>query len=407
MKSMTGYGRAKQELHGRTITAELRAVNHRYLDCTVKAPRQYGFLDDAVKKAAAARIARGKVEVYIGVETQEGGDIAVTVNHAVAEHYLAALHELADKYGLRDDVSVMSLAKLPDVLGSERIEQDADEMTRDVLSVFGEACDNFDEMRTREGAKLAEDVRNRASEIERMVGEVEVRSPERVREYREKLLDAVSMFDDEIMEMYLEGEEIPTDKIRAAIRRATVAVEMVPVVCGSSYRNKGVQKLLDAVVDYMPAPTDIPAIKGVNPKTDEEEDRKPSDDEPFSALAFKIMTDPYVGRLSFFRVYSGHLTTGSSVLNSVKNQKERMGRILQMHANHREDIEEIEAGELRVWTAGGRLFIRTPEAERAYIVTFDGRVYKTLSLPAGEYSERMPQGSYIIHIGKQSYKLNF
>ena len=179
MKSMTGYGRAKQELHGRTITAELRAVNHRYLDCTVKAPRQYGFLDDAVKKAAAARIARGKVEVYIGV---------VTVNHAVAEHYLAALHELADKYGLRDDVSVMSLAKLPDVLGSERIEQDADEMTRDVLSVFGEACDNFDEMRTREGAKLAEDVRNRASEIERMVGEVEVRSPERVREYREKLL---------------------------------------------------------------------------------------------------------------------------------------------------------------------------------------------------------------------------
>ena len=188
MKSMTGYGRAKQELHGRTITAELRAVNHRYLDCTVKAPRHYGFLDDAVKKAAAARIARGKVEVYIGVETQEGGDIAVTVNHAVAEHYLAALHELADKYGLRDDVSVMSLAKLPDVLGSERIEQDADEMTRDVLSVFDEACDNFDEMRTREGAKLAEDVRNRASEIERMVGEVEVRSPERVREYREKLL---------------------------------------------------------------------------------------------------------------------------------------------------------------------------------------------------------------------------
>ena len=188
MKSMTGYGRAKQELHGRTITAELRAVNHRYLDCTVKAPRQYGFLDDAVKKAAATRIARGKVEVYISVETQEGGDIAVTVNHALAEHYLAALHELADKYGLRDDVSVMSLAKLPDVLGSERVEQDADEMTRDVLTVFTEACDSFDEMRAREGVKLAEDVRNRASEIERMVGEVEKRSPERVREYREKLL---------------------------------------------------------------------------------------------------------------------------------------------------------------------------------------------------------------------------
>ena len=165
-------------------------------------------------------------------------------------------------------------------------------------------------------------------------------------EYREKLLDAVSMFDDEIMEMYLEGQEIPTDKIRAAIRKATVAVEMVPVTCGSSYRNKGVQKLLDAIVDYMPAPTDIPAIVGTNPKTDEEEDRHASDDEPFSALAFKIMTDPYVGRLSFFRVYSGHLATGSTVLNSTKNVKERIGRILQMHANHREDIEEVYSGDI-------------------------------------------------------------
>ena len=165
-------------------------------------------------------------------------------------------------------------------------------------------------------------------------------------EYREKLLDAVSMFDDEIMEMYLEGKEIPTDKIRTAIRKATCAVEMVPVVCGSSYRNKGVQKLLDAIVDYMPAPTDVPAIKGVNPKTDEEEERKSSDDEPFSALAFKIMTDPYVGRLSFFRVYSGTLTTGSSVLNATKGKRERMGRILQMHANHREDIETVYSGDI-------------------------------------------------------------
>ena len=165
-------------------------------------------------------------------------------------------------------------------------------------------------------------------------------------EYREKLLDAVSMFDDEIMEMYLEGKEIPTDKIRTAIRKATCAVEMVPVVCGSSYRNKGVQKLLDAIVDYMPSPTDVPAIKGVNPKTDEEEERKSSDDEPFSALAFKIMTDPYVGRLSFFRVYSGTLTTGSSVLNATKGKRERMGRILQMHANHREDIETVYSGDI-------------------------------------------------------------
>ena len=165
-------------------------------------------------------------------------------------------------------------------------------------------------------------------------------------EYREKLLDAVSMFDDEIMELYLEGKEIPTGKIRTAIRKATCAVEMVPVTCGSSYRNKGVQKLLDAIVDYMPAPTDVPAIKGVNPKTDEEEERKSSDDEPFSALAFKIMTDPYVGRLSFFRVYSGTLTTGSSVLNATKGKRERMGRILQMHANHREDIESVYSGDI-------------------------------------------------------------
>ncbi len=165
-------------------------------------------------------------------------------------------------------------------------------------------------------------------------------------EYREKLLDAVSMFDDDIMEKYMEGEEIPAEQIRAAIRKATCAVEMIPVVCGTSYKNKGVQKLLDAIVDYMPSPLDIPAIKGVNPDTDEEDERHPDDNAPFSALAFKIATDPYVGRLSYVRVYSGHVSTGSSVLNSTKRQKERIGRIVQMHANHREDIEEIYAGDI-------------------------------------------------------------
>ncbi len=165
-------------------------------------------------------------------------------------------------------------------------------------------------------------------------------------EYHQKLLEAISMFDDEIMEMYLDGQDIPTDRIRSAIRKATVAVEMIPVTCGTSYRNKGVQKLLDAIVDYMPAPTDIPPIQGVNPKTDKEEERKSDDAEPFSALAFKIMTDPYVGRLSFFRVYSGTLNTGSAVLNSTKGQRERMGRILQMHANHREDIETVYSGDI-------------------------------------------------------------
>ena len=165
-------------------------------------------------------------------------------------------------------------------------------------------------------------------------------------EYREKLMDAVSMFDDEIMELYLGGEEVPQDRIRTAIRKATIANEMVPVTCGTSYKNKGVQKLLDAIVDYMPAPTDIPPIKGVNPDTEEEEERPSSDEEPFSALAFKIATDPFVGRLSFIRVYSGTLNTGTQVLNSTKKQKERIGRILQMHANHREDIETVYSGDI-------------------------------------------------------------
>ena len=165
-------------------------------------------------------------------------------------------------------------------------------------------------------------------------------------EYRAKMLEAVSDSDDEIMMLYLEGEEIPQDMIRAAIRKATCAVKMVPVVCGTSYKNKGVQKLLDAVVDYMPSPLDIPAICGVNPKTDEEETREASDSAPFSALAFKIMTDPYVGRLSFFRVYSGTLEAGKTVLNSSKGQRERIGRILLMHANHREDLTMAYSGDI-------------------------------------------------------------
>ena len=174
--------------------------------------------------------------------------------------------------------------------------------------------------------------------------------PEDMRElaqkYRTNMLEAISDFDDEIMMLYLEGEEVPQDMIRAAIRKATCAVKMVPVVCGTSYKNKGVQKLLDAIVDYMPSPLDIPAIAGTNPKTDEEETRAASDSEPFSALAFKIMTDPFVGRLSFFRVYSGTLEAGKTVLNSSKGQRERIGRILLMHANHREDLTTVYSGDI-------------------------------------------------------------
>ena len=165
-------------------------------------------------------------------------------------------------------------------------------------------------------------------------------------QYRDKLLEAVSDFDEEIMEMYLEGEEVPADKIRAAIRKATCAVEMVPVTCGTSYKNKGVQKLLDAIVDYMPSPLDIPAIEGVNPKTEQKEVRHADDNGPFSALAFKIMSDPYVGKLSFFRVYSGTLETGKTVMNSTKGVRERLGRILLMHANHREDLDMIYTGDI-------------------------------------------------------------
>ena len=165
-------------------------------------------------------------------------------------------------------------------------------------------------------------------------------------EYRTKLIDACADLDDEIMELALEEQPIPTELIRKALRKGTIENLLVPVTCGTSYRNKGVQKLLDAIVDYMPSPVDIPAIKGVNPDTEEEDERPADDSAPFSALAFKIAADPYVGRLSFIRVYSGVLNTGTSVLNSTKKQRERIGRILQMHANHREDIETVYSGDI-------------------------------------------------------------
>ena len=169
---------------------------------------------------------------------------------------------------------------------------------------------------------------------------------EQAQEYHDKLIEAVAETDEELMMKYLEGEELTKEEIKAALRKATISNEIVPVVCGSSYKNRGVQKLLDAIVDYMPAPTDVEAIKGTNPETGEEEDRVSSDDQPFSALAFKIMTDPYVGKLCFFRVYSGTVEAGTTVYNSVKDQDERIGRILQMHANNRKDIDICYAGDI-------------------------------------------------------------
>ena len=169
---------------------------------------------------------------------------------------------------------------------------------------------------------------------------------ELAKQYRDHMLESISDQDEEIMMLYLEGEEIPEKMIRTALRKATIGYKIVPVTCGSSYKNKGVQELLDAIVEYMPSPLDKKAISGVNPKTEEEETREPSDDASFSALAFKIMTDPYVGKLAFFRVYSGTLESGKTVINTNKNQRERMGRILLMHANHREDLDCVYSGDI-------------------------------------------------------------
>lgn len=169
---------------------------------------------------------------------------------------------------------------------------------------------------------------------------------DQAQEYREKLVEAVAETDEELMMKYLEGEEITNEELKAGIRKATINVEFFPVLCGSAFKNKGVQLMLDAVIDYLPSPLDIPSIKGINPDTDEEETRPASDEEPFAALAFKIMTDPFVGRLTFFRVYSGVLQSGSYVLNTSKGKRERIGRILQMHANSRQEIDTVYSGDI-------------------------------------------------------------
>jgi elongation factor G len=169
---------------------------------------------------------------------------------------------------------------------------------------------------------------------------------DKAQEYHDALIEAVAEQDEELMNKYLEGEEITVEEIKAVLRKATIDNEIVPVTCGTSYKNKGVQKLLDAIVDYMPSPLDVPSIKGVNPETGEEVERHAGDDQPFSALAFKIATDPFVGKLCFFRVYSGIVAAGSTVLNATKDKKERMGRILQMHANHRADLEVCYCGDI-------------------------------------------------------------
>ncbi len=187
MKSMTGYGRAREASNEREIVVELRAVNHRYLDVNVKAPRGYGFLEEAIKKLAASKISRGKVDVYISVTDLAAQETTITLNHELAQSYFDALVELRDALHLHDDISVMSIAKMPDVLVSQRVEVDADALTASVSEVFNEAVKLFDEMRQIEGEKLADDIRNRMNTIKEVVEQVEIRSPERVTAYREKL----------------------------------------------------------------------------------------------------------------------------------------------------------------------------------------------------------------------------
>lgn len=187
MKSMTGYGRARQTLHERDITVELRAVNHRYLDVNVKVPRIYGFLEDAAKTAVGKMIARGKVDVFISIDSSALGDVKISLNHKILESYLDALHEMRDRYALMDDISVMRLARLPDVFSSEKQEADADELTQDVLEVLQAAGADFCAMREREGTKLRDDILSRGQTILKLVAEVEERSPQAVEEYRAKL----------------------------------------------------------------------------------------------------------------------------------------------------------------------------------------------------------------------------
>lgn len=187
MKSMTGYGRAREASNEREIVVELRAVNHRYLDVNVKAPRGYGFLEEAIKKLAASKISRGKVDIYISVTDLAAQETTITLNHELAQSYFDALVELRDALHLHDDISVMSIAKMPDVLVSQRVEVDADALTASVSEVFNEAVKQFDEMRQIEGEKLADDIRNRMNTIKEVVEQVEIRSPERVTAYREKL----------------------------------------------------------------------------------------------------------------------------------------------------------------------------------------------------------------------------
>ncbi|SHF10459.1 translation elongation factor 2 (EF-2/EF-G) [Desulfofundulus australicus DSM 11792] len=315
----------------RGITITSAATSCQWRDCRINIIDTPGHVDFTVEVERSLRVLDGAVAIFCSV----GG----------VEPQSETVWRQADKYGVpriayinkMDRVGAdffRSMNMIRERLGANPV---AIQLPIGVEDSFAGVVDLI-----REKAIIYVDDLGTRSKVTDIPGEMR----ELVAEYREKLLEAVAEADEELMFKYLEGEELTEEEIKRGIRKATLAVKMIPVLCGSSFKNKGVQPLLDAIVDFLPAPTDIPAIRGLNPETGVEDKRVARDDEPFSALAFKIMADPYVGKLTFFRVYSGKITSGSYVYNSTKNRRERIGRILRMHANHREEIDEAYAGDI-------------------------------------------------------------
>ncbi|BAF58498.1 translation elongation factors [Pelotomaculum thermopropionicum SI] len=320
---------AQEQERGITITSA--ATSCRWRDCQINIIDTPGHVDFTVEVERSLRVLDGAVAVFCSV----GG----------VEPQSETVWRQADKYGVpriayinkMDRVGAdfhRGIQMIRERLGANPV---AIQLPIGVEDGF---CGVVDLVRNR-AIIYTDDLGTTSEETEippELAGEAAA--------FRERLIEAVAEFDESLMEKYLENGELTEEEIKEGLRRATLAVKIVPVLCGSSFKNKGVQPLLDAIVDYLPAPTDIPAIRGVNPVSGAGEVREARDDEPFSALAFKIMTDPYVGKLTFFRVYSGRLKSGSYVYNSTRNRRERVGRILRMHANHREDIEEVCAGDI-------------------------------------------------------------
>ena len=315
----------------RGITITSAATTAYWKHCRINIIDTPGHVDFTVEVERSLRVLDGSVTVFCA----KGG----------VEPQTETVWRQADKYGVPRMASVNKM----DIMGADFF--NCVQMMRDRLHTNAVPIqlpigkeDHFEgivDLVKNKGYIYRDDLGKQIDEVD-----IPENMKDLVEEYRLKMIEAIAELDEDLLNKYLEGEELTEDELKAGIRKATIANVMVPVTCGSSYKNKGVQKLLDCVVDYMPSPVDIPAIKGVRPGTEEEEEMPSSDEAPFSALAFKIMTDPFVGRLAFFRVYSGTLDAGSHVYNSTKDKRERIGRILLMHANHRQEVERVFAGDI-------------------------------------------------------------